>query len=92
MSFLRPVRAEVLAALNSRQAAELRVWSSQHASLFDLRLHSVHTCPYLAYSPAYLRLRKNPKKWARWLHDFYGAKQREHRWWGRKCTCDEALS
>jgi len=91
MSFFRPVRADVLDALDSGRAAELRVWSSQHASLFDLRIHSIHTCPYLAYFPAYLRLRKDPKKWARWLHRFYGAKHREERWWGRKCTYDEAL-
>lgn len=92
MSYFRPVRARVLAALDAKRAAELSVWSRQHANLFDLRLHSIRTCPFLAYPPAYLLLRKDTKRWALWLHAFYGAKHREERWWGRKCTCDEELS
>jgi hypothetical protein len=92
MSFLRPVRAKVLAALDSKRAAELRVWSEQHANLFDMRIHSIRTYPFLAYPPAYCRLRKDAMKWAEWLHGFYGAKHREERWWGRKCTCDQVLS
>ena len=92
MSYFRPVRARVLAALDSRRAAELRVWSEQHANLFDLRIHSICTCPFLAYPPAYWRLRKDTKKWAGWLHGFYGAKHREEGRRGRKCTCDQILS
>jgi hypothetical protein len=92
MSYFRPVRAKVLAALDGKRAAELQVWSRQHANLFDLRLHSIRTCPFLAYPPAYLMLRKDTKKWAQWLHGFYGAKHREARWWGCKCTCDQELS
>ncbi len=92
MSYFRPVRAKVLAALDSKRANELRVWSEQHANLFDLRIHSIRTCPFLAYPPAYLMLRNDTKKWALWLHGFYGAKHRQERWWRRKCMCDQILS
>jgi hypothetical protein len=92
MCLLRPVREKVIAALDSRRASELRVWSEQHAKLFDMRIHSIHTCPILTYPFAYCRLRKETKRWAEWLHGFYGAKHREERRCGRKCTCDQILS
>jgi len=44
MSYFRRYERKVLAALDSRRAAELRVWSEQHAKLFDLR--------YTRFTPA----------------------------------------
>lgn len=67
---------------------ELAVWSRNHARIFDLRLHSIRTCPYLAYFPAYVFLRKNPAKWAAWLYKFYRNKHEEE----DHCTCVSELA
>lgn len=88
MSFLRPVRRKVLAALPPPQRAELAVWSRNHARIFDVRYHSIRTCPYLSYTPAYLFLRHKTARWAAWLHWFYGHKHKEE---GR-CTCQADLA
>jgi len=88
MSFLDPINSKVIAALSDKSAAELRVWSTNHGNIFDLRLHSLHTCPFLAYMPAYFRLRKNAGKWAAWLHEFYQYKHREE----DDCNCDQLLN
>ena len=87
-SFLKPVDSKVLAALDPVCARELSAWSTRHSSIFGLRLHSIHTCPFLAYIPAYMLLHKNLAKWAPWLHKFYSHKHKEE----RHCRCDALLS
>ena len=87
MSFLFPVTPEVLAALSPEERRELAVWSRNHARIFDVRLHSIRTCPYLAYSPAFLFKRGNTAKWAAWLHRFYKRKHKEE----GHCTCAAEL-
>ena len=88
MSFLSPVRRKVLAALSPDRRRELAVWSRNHARIFDLRFHSIRTCPYLAYFPAYVFLRGNTARWAAWLHTFYGNKHREE----GHCSCVAELA
>ena len=88
MSFLYPVKPKVLAALEPPVRRELEVWSRNHARIFDLRLHSMKTCPFLAYWPARIFLRKHTARWAAWLHKFYRHKHEEE---GR-CNCDAELA
>jgi hypothetical protein len=88
MSFLYPVRRRVFAALSPDRQRELAVWSRNHARIFDLRYHSIRTCPYLAYSPAYVFLRGNAPEWAAWLHRFYRHKHEEE----GHCTCVAELA
>jgi hypothetical protein len=99
MSFSRPVTEEVLAGLGPAKARQLAVWSRNHAKVFDLRLHSLKTCPFLAYIPAYLFRRKNTAAWAAFLHDFFRAKHEEE--FGRvaailspgyRCSCEKELA
>ena len=87
MSFLSPVTPEVLAALPPEERNQLAVWSGHHGRLFDPRLHSIRTCPYLAYLPAYVLLRGDTARWAAWLRRFYKHKHEEE---GR-CNCDVEL-
>ena len=87
-SFLKPVDSQVLAGLDPLRAKELSVWSTRHSSIFGLRLHSIHTCPFLAYMPAYMMLHRNLAKWAPRLHEFYGHKHKEE----GHCLCDSLLS
>ena len=88
MSYLSPVTPEVLAALPPDKRRELAVWSRNHARIFDVRLHTIRTCPYLAYTPAYVFLRGNPARWAAWLRRFYRRKHKEE---GR-CNCAAQLA
>jgi hypothetical protein len=69
------------------RARELSTWSTHHSSIFGLRLHSLRTCPFLAYIPAYAALHENLAKWAAWLHKFYGYKHKEE----ARCRCDAML-
>jgi len=87
MSFLDPVSSKILAALDTTKSNELRIWQHNHSNLFDLRLHSLRTCPFLAYIPAYIQKRKDTGKWAKWLHEFYGYKHKEE----NNCKCDQLL-
>ncbi len=77
---------ETLSLLPPDQSRQLRTWSTNHAIVFDLRLHSMETCPFLTYLPASASL--HGQEWADWAWKFYGAKHREE---GR-CTCDEELA
>ncbi len=86
-SVLRPVDKKVLAALDPARARELAVYSAGHPGIFNVRLHSIRTCPYLAYMPAYAALRKDPARWAPWLHRFYRHKHKEE----GHCRCDALL-
>ena len=76
---------ETLALLPPDSAQELRTWSTNHAIVFDLRIHSMRTCPFLTYLPA-TALRG--QEWADWAWKFYGAKHSEE---GR-CTCATDLA
>ena len=86
-NFLQPVNETVLAALPQQEAKALAVYSDHHANIFDLRLHSLTTCPFLAYAPAYLMLSGSPDLWADFLYRFYKAKHSET----NRCTCDEEI-
>ncbi len=77
---------KTLSLLAPQQARELRTWSTNHAIVFDLRLHSMDTCPFLTYLPASMSLQG--QDWADWAWKFYAAKHREE---GR-CTCDADLA
>jgi len=73
------------------QARELQVYSTQHATVFDLRIHSMDTCPFLTYGPHVAFSRHDTPEYASWLHDFYMHKHLEEKDL-RHCTCDEELS
>ena len=77
---------ETLSLLPPDRAQELRTWSTNHAIVFDLRLHSMETCPFLTYLPARTALRG--QEWADWAWTFYGAKHREE----GNCTCAADLA
>lgn len=83
MSYSKPVTKEVLAALDTDKRAKLVTWSTNHSNLFDLRLHSMKTCPFLVYTPAYFTIRKNTVKWASFLYDFFRNKHLEE----NHCKC-----
>jgi hypothetical protein len=83
MSFSKPVTSEVLAALPVDMRVKLATWSSNHSKIFDLRVHSMKTCPFLAYTPAYYSLKKDVKKWAAFLYSFYHYKHLEE----NHCKC-----
>ena len=87
MSFFHPVSNKLLLLLNQLQCKELDTWSSEHSSIFDIRLHSLDTCPFLVYIPAYLSHDRKSKEWAEWLHDFFGHKHKEE----NKCNCDALI-
>jgi hypothetical protein len=101
MSFSKPVTPEVLAAL-PQHAAELQMLGENHADgplyIFDLYLHSLGTCPFLAYIPAYLAHDRKSADWAKWLLDWLRLKHKEtHKRLaailspGYNCKCDEQL-
>jgi hypothetical protein len=90
MSFLNPVTSDVLRVLDPVRAHHLATWSKNHANIFDLRLHSINSCPFLSYIPAYLTKRQDVGEWANWLYGFFGIKHQEERklpW--RKCDCEK---
>jgi hypothetical protein len=109
MSFSNPVTAEVLAALPALEARELRVKAKYHATglaqlFLDLYLHSYDiktgegSCPWLAYIPAYFRLRNKPAELAAWMLRFVRIRHTETRKIttilspGHWCKCDEELA
>ena len=77
---------KTLALLPPEKAQQLRVWSTNHSIVFDLRLHSLETCPFLSYLPAVMTLRE--QEWANWAWSFYGAKHAEE----DHCTCDADIA
>ena len=77
---------ETLSLLPPDRARELRTWSTNHAIVFDLRIHSMETCPFLTYLPA--RTFMQGQDWADWAWKFYAAKHREE----GHCTCDAELA
>jgi len=87
MSFLQPVTSSVLGALDSTRAKELYVWSKNHLNIFDLRIHSIFSCPFLAYMPNYFLNKDNKTKWANWLYGFYKTKHQEE----NHCTCSKEI-
>lgn len=83
MSYSKPVTLEVLAAIPVDMQEKLKVWSTNHSNLFDLRIHTMNTCPFLVYTPAYFTLRKDTVKWANFLYKFYHYKHLEE----NHCKC-----
>jgi hypothetical protein len=80
------VPREVLQKLPPIQARELEVYSTNHSVVFDLRLHSLDTCPFLSYLPNETFMDHNSKEYAVWLHNFYAKKhEEEENLWGCKC-------
>ena len=91
-SYLRPVDAVALSQLTPAEDRELAVYSKNHANLYDLRIHSIETCPILTYPPHYFLLHDKPG-YGRWLLDFYREKHNEEcnlPW--RHCTCEAELA
>jgi hypothetical protein len=86
-----PVSRDVLQKLPEAQARELEVYSTHHAVLFDLRIHSLETCPFLSYLPNETFMDHNSKEYAVWLHHFFCKKHEEEAdlW---HCTCDQELA
>jgi len=63
-------------------ARDLLVWFFNHMNILDMRLHSLDTCPFLAYSPAYNKHKKGDMsdlEWAQFLHKFFKAKHEEEK-------------
>ena len=83
MSYFSPVTSTVLTVLAPEQRASLTKWSKNHSNLFDLRLHSMRTCPFLAYTPAYFTMKHDSVEWAAWLYEFFKAKHEEE----DHCNC-----
>jgi len=81
-----PVDNATLSLLPPDKAKELKTWSTNHAIVFDLRIHSMDTCPFLTYLPAATSLRG--QEWADWAWKFYGAKHAEE----DHCTCDADIA
>lgn len=81
MSYSEPVTASVLEKLPAKEAAELAVWSANHPTIWDWRIHRPATCPF-GYTIRY-SLHKDDVIWARFLHSFYRAKHQEQ----GKCNC-----
>jgi hypothetical protein len=88
MSYREPCTPDVLAMLPPAQLTELRVWSKNHHNIFDLRIHSIFTCPLLSYPTAYLFIRPNKLKWAWWLHYMFGHKHSEE----NHCKCVDEIA
>lgn len=84
------VPPEALQQLPAPQARELQVYSSQHSVIFDPRIHTMDTCPFLTYLPHEASSRHDTSEYAMWLHDFYMHKhQEEQSIWG--CTCNQEV-
>jgi len=80
------VDEKTISLLPADQGAQLRIWSKNHSVVFDPRLHSMETCPFLTYAPAAAFLQG--EDWAEFAWKFYGAKHREE----GNCTCDAELA
>jgi hypothetical protein len=85
-----PVSRDVLDRLPKAQAHELEVYSTQHAVVFDPRIHSLETCPFLSYLPQVTFSDHNSPEYAQWLYQFYSKKHEEEAdlW---HCTCNQEL-
>jgi hypothetical protein len=86
-----PVSRDVLQRLPETQARELEVYSTHHAVVFDPRIHSLDTCPFLSYLPNVAFMDHDSQEYAVWLHHFYSMKHEEEQdlW---HCTCNQELS
>jgi hypothetical protein len=86
-----PVPREVLQQLPAAQARQLEVYSTNHAYVFDPRLHSLDTCPFLTYLPNQAFMDHSSKEYAVWLHHFFCKKHEEEvdLW---RCKCDQELA
>ena len=78
------------ATLDAQAARELRVWYDQHDNVWDARVHSLDTCPFLAWTPnakAWRGGEMTDEKWGEFLHDFFKAKHKEE----GDCKCKKML-
>jgi hypothetical protein len=80
-----PVDQKTLDLLPADKALQLKTWSTNHAIVFDLRIHSMDTCPFLTYLP---NTGLQGQEWADFCWKFYGAKHREE----DHCTCDADIA
>ena len=71
------VTPEVLSTMSIDKQEQLRVWSTNHANVFDFRIHSMHTCPFLTYIPNCMALQNDNKKLGEFLYEFYHYKHIE---------------
>ncbi len=76
-----PVDKQTLDLLPPEKAMQLKTWSTNHSIVFDLRIHSMDTCPFLTYLP---NTALRGQEWADFAWKFYGAKHTEE----DNCTCD----
>ncbi|HUT34155.1 MAG TPA: hypothetical protein VNE39_11785 [Planctomycetota bacterium] len=89
-----PKTAEIEAGaktLDAQQAKELRVWADQHDNVWDARVHSLKTCPFLSWTPNAAKWRAgamSDAKWGEFLHDFFKEKHKEE----GDCKCKELLA
>jgi hypothetical protein len=86
-----PISRDVLQQLPESQARELEVYSKNHAVIFDLRIHSLDTCPFLSYMPNETFMDHKSKEYAIWLHHFFTKKHEEEQDWYH-CKCVEELA
>ena len=80
-----PVDKQTLDLLPPEKAMQLKTWSTNHSIVFDLRIHSMDTCPFLTYLP---NTALRGQEWAEFCWKFYGAKHREQ----DNCTCDADIA
>ena len=80
-----PVEQQTLDLLPPDKAMQLKTWSTNHAIVFDLRIHSMDTCPFLTYLP---NTALRGQEWADFCWKFYGAKHTEE----DHCTCDADIA
>lgn len=75
---MNDVTDKVLSWLTPSQRIEIASWAAKYP-VFDLRLHSLKTCPFLAYLPAKMFMAKDSREWALWLYEFYREKDRRYK-------------
>ena len=80
-----PVDQKTLDLLPPDKAMQLKTWSTNHSIVFDLRIHSMDTCPFLTYLP---NTALQGQEWADFCWKFYGAKHREE----DNCTCNADIA
>jgi hypothetical protein len=83
-NFSQPVTPVVLNNLTPEKAEALVVYSANHGTIFDLRLHTIYTCPFLSYTPNYFYYdNKESREWAEWLYWFFENKHKTE----DHCSC-----
>ena len=76
--------------LSPKEAKELRIWADEHDNVWDARVHSLDTCPFLTWTPNATKWRSGAMtdaEWGEFLHDFFRHKHKEE----KDCDCDKLL-